>query len=149
MLSSVSSGITGTVVRRAVASVPILVGISALTFLIVDLLPGNAAQQLIGMDGTPEQVALLEAALKLDRPPLQRYWEWLSGAVRGELGTSLASRQPVTAMFRDRLPVTLELVFLALALSLLAAVPFALWTALRPGALADRVSAALSMFSLS
>jgi len=149
MLRSFNSGITGTVLRRALACVPILIGISALTFLIVDLLPGNAAQQLIGIDGTPEQVARLEAELKLDRPLWQRYWEWLSGAVRGDLGTSLASRQPVTALFRDRLPVTLELVFLALVLSLAAAVPFALWTALRPGALADRVAAALSMLGLS
>jgi peptide/nickel transport system permease protein len=149
MLSNVSSRSAGVVVKRAFACVPVLLGVSALTFLIVDLLPGNAAQQLIGIDGTPEQVALLESELKLDRPTWRRYWEWLSGAVGGDLGNSLASKQPVAAIFRERIPVTLELVFVALVLSLGVAVPFALWTTLRPGGFADRVSAALSMVSLS
>src|SRR5262245_21398602 len=101
MLNGVNSGITAIVLRRAFACIPIVLGISVLTFSIVDLLPGNAAQQLIGIDGTPEQVAQLEAELKLDRPAWQRYSEWLSAGVRGDFGTSLASRQPVTAMVLD------------------------------------------------
>jgi peptide/nickel transport system permease protein len=129
--------------------VPVLWGVSALTFVVMSVLPGNAAQQLLGVQATPAQVHQLELELGLDKPPWVRYASWLGGVLTGNLGRSLASGQPVTAVIGERLPVTLELVLYALVISVAVAVPVALLAARRPGGLADRLSMGISMAGLS
>lgn len=131
--------------RRLLAIVPIALGISLFAFVMLDRLPGNAAQQLLGADATPQQVALLESQLKLDRPAWQRYGDWLTGVLRGDLGKSLASGQPVTQLLAERLPVTIELVAFALIVAVGCAIPVALLAARQPNGLADRLCAVLTM----
>ena len=135
--------------RRLVTAIPVLWGVTALTFVVLNVLPGNAARQLLGAEATPEQVEQLTAELGLDKPLLTRYWDWLVGVLTGDLGRSLASGQPVTEIFGERLPVTLELAFYALGVSLVLTIPVALLATRRPGGLADRVSMAVSMAGLS
>jgi len=135
--------------RRLATTFPVLWGVTALTFAVMNLLPGNAAQQLLGAEATPEQVQQLTAELNLDEPFVTRYWDWLTGVVTGDLGRSLASGQPVTTIFGERLPVTLELAVYALGVSLALTVPVALLATRRPGGVADRVSMAASMAGLS
>lgn len=136
-------------VRRLVIAIPVLWGVTALTFAVISVLPGNAAQQLLGAQATPQQVHQLEQQLGLQKPPLQRYGEWLGGVVTGNLGKSIANGQPVTTIIGQRLPVTLELVLFAIGVSLVLTVPVALLAAHRPGGLADRFSMAVSMLGLS
>src|ERR687897_66327 len=69
--------------KRLLMVVPIILGVSILTFWVLDLIPGNAAQQLLGAEATPEQIRALEADLGLDRPAVLRYLDWLGGAVTG------------------------------------------------------------------
>jgi peptide/nickel transport system permease protein len=135
--------------RRLLIAVPVLWGVSALTFVVMSVLPGNAAQQLLGAQATPAQVHQLELQLGLDKPAWLRYGDWLGGVVTGNLGKSIASGEPVTAIIGERLPVTLELVLYALLVSVALAVPVALLAARRPGGLADRVSMGISMAGLS
>ena len=135
--------------RRLLIAVPVLWGVSALTFVVMSVLPGNAAQQLLGAQATPAQVHQLELQLGLDKPAWLRYGDWLGGVVTGNLGKSIASGQSVTAIIGLRLPVTLELVVYALVVSLALAVPVALLAAHRPGGLADRLSMGISMAGLS
>jgi peptide/nickel transport system permease protein len=135
--------------RRLVTAIPVLWGVTALTFAVMNVLPGNAARQLLGAEATPEQVQQLTVQLGLDKPLLTRYWDWLTGVLTGDLGRSLASGQPVTAIFAERLPVTLELAFYALGISLVLTMPVALLATRRPGGLADRLSMAASMVGLS
>jgi peptide/nickel transport system permease protein len=135
--------------RRTATAVPVLWGVTAMTFAVMNLLPGNAARQLLGAEATPEQVQQLTDELGLDKPLLARYWDWLTGVLTGDLGRSLASGQPVTDIFGERLPVTLELAVYALAISLALAVPVALLATRRPGGVADRLSMAASMAGLS
>lgn len=135
--------------RRLVIAVPVLWGVTALTFAVISVLPGNAAQQLLGAQATPQQVHQLEIQLGLQKPPVQRYGEWLGGVVTGNLGRSIANGQPVTTIIGQRLPVTLELVLFAIGVSLALTVPVALLAARRPGGLADRFSMAVSMLGLS
>jgi peptide/nickel transport system permease protein len=137
------------VARRLLIAVPVLWGVSALTFIVMSVLPGNAAQQLLGVQATPAQVHQLELQLGLDKPAWERYGDWLGGVVTGNLGRSLASGEPVTAIIGERLPVTLELVVYALFVSVALAVPVALLAARRPGGVADRVSMGISMAGLS
>jgi len=135
--------------RRLLIAVPVLWGVSALTFVVMSVLPGNAAQQILGVQATPEQVHRLELELGLDKPAWLRYWNWIAGILTGNLGKSLASGQPVTAIIGQRLPVTVELVIYALVISVALAVPVALLAAHRPGGLADRLSMGVSMAGLS
>jgi peptide/nickel transport system permease protein len=127
----------------------VLIGISLLTFGVFTLLPGSAAQQLLGADATANSIFRLEAELNIDRPAWKQYLDWLHGAATGDLGRSLASRQRVSHLLAARLPVTIELVLCALVLALGAAVPMALLAAHTPGGVVDRVGAAISMGALS
>jgi peptide/nickel transport system permease protein len=135
--------------KRLLMTVPIILGVSVLTFWVLDLIPGNAAQQLLGVEATPEQVRALEIQLGLDRPAPLRYLDWLAAALRGDLGTSLVSSQSVTGLIGERMAVTAELVGLAFAVSLGLAVPVALLAAYRPNRLFDRVSMLVSITGLS
>jgi peptide/nickel transport system permease protein len=137
------------VVSRLLAGIPVLFGVSLLTFVIVNVMPGSAAQQLIGMEATPEQVARLEAQLNLDRPAWERYLHWLADALRGDLGRSIASDQPVSGLIIERLPVTLELLAYAFVLAVGCAVLLALLAARKPGGPADGLSAVLGVAGLS
>jgi peptide/nickel transport system permease protein len=137
------------VAHRLLITIPVFLGVTLLTFTILDLLPGNAATQLLGIEATPEQVAQLEEELNLNQPAPQRYGAWLGDVVRGDLGKSLASRQPVAALLAERVPVTLELVVYAFVLSLGVAVPAALAAARLPNRFVDRVTLVLSMVGLS
>jgi peptide/nickel transport system permease protein len=135
--------------RRLLMVVPIILGVSILTFWVLDLIPGNAAQQLLGPEATPAQIQALELELGLDRPAVLRYLDWLGGAVTGDLGTSLVNSQSVTGLIAERMAVTAEVVALAFIVSLGLAVPVALLAAHRPNRLFDRVSMLVSITGLS
>jgi peptide/nickel transport system permease protein len=135
--------------RRLLTAVPILLGVSVLSFWVLALIPGNAAQQLLGAEATPEQVAALEQRLGLDEPAVSRYLNWLGGALTGDLGTSLTSNQPATDLLWSHLAVTGELVLLAFAISLGLAIPVALLAAYRPNGFFDRLSMIVSIGGLS
>jgi len=88
--------VTRVILRRVGAGVLILWLASALVFTATQLLPGDAAQSLLGRYATPESVAALRAQMHLDEPPPLQYWHWLGGLVTGRWGTSLVSQQPVS-----------------------------------------------------
>jgi peptide/nickel transport system permease protein len=135
--------------RRLLAAIPVLWGVTLLTFIVVQALPGSAAQQLLGPNATPEQVQQLEAQLGTDRSMIVRYLDWLGGVLTGDLGSSLSDGRAVTEVIGSALGVTAELVLLALVVSLALTVPIALLAARRPGGVVDRISMAVSMVGLS
>jgi peptide/nickel transport system permease protein len=135
--------------RRLLAAIPVLWGVTFLTFLVMNLLPGDAAQQLLGANATPAEVHALELKLHLNEPFWVRYWHWFTGALQGHLGSSLTSGQSVTSILGQRLPVTFELVVYTFLISTVLAVPVAVLAARKPGSLADRLSMIVSMAGLS
>ncbi len=135
--------------RRLLIAIPVLWGVTFLTFLVINHLPGNAAQELLGINATPQQVHQLSVQLGLEKPLLTRYGEWLHGLVTGNLGHSLASGQSVNSILGADLPVTFELIAFALLIALAFAVPIALLSARRPGGMFDRVAMVFSMAGLS
>jgi peptide/nickel transport system permease protein len=137
------------ILRRVAAAIPVLWGVTLLTFLVVEALPGSAAQQLLGAGANPQDVAQLEAELGTDRPMVVRYLDWLGGLVTGDLGRSLSDERAVTAVIGSRFGVTFELIVLALVISLAFTVPVALLAARKPGGLIDRISVTVSMAGLS
>jgi peptide/nickel transport system permease protein len=135
--------------RRILVAIPVLWGVTFLTFVVINHLPGNAAQQLLGINATKVEVHQLSAKLGLDKPLLTRYGDWLHGLVTGSLGHSLASGQSVTSILGSDLPITFELIAFAFIISLGLAVPIALLAARRPYGIFDRLSMVLSMAGLS
>src|SRR5690348_5395384 len=135
--------------RRLLAAIPVLWGVTFLTYVVMNLLPGDAAQELLGANATPAQVHQLEIQLHLNEPFWVRYGGWLGGLLHGNLGTSLASRENVTTLLGQRLPVTAELLIYAFAGSIVFAVGLAVLAARKPNGIADRISMVVSMTGLS
>lgn len=102
---------------------------SAVVFAVLDLLPGNVAQVMLGESATPEAVAALERKLGLDRPAPQRYLHWLASLARLDLGTSHAYDTPIAELVAERLVVTLPLALLAMALTVVLALAAGVYAA--------------------
>src|ERR1700748_3977648 len=101
-----SARLTG---RRLLAVIPVLWGVTFLTYVVMNLLPGDTAQVLLGANATPAQVHQLEVRLHLNEPFWARYGGWLGGGVHGNLGTALASGQKLNQILRPRVPVAGQL----------------------------------------
>ena len=97
------------IARRIGAGILTLLIVSAVVFFITSLLPGDAAQMILGQNATPETVAALRQQLGLDQPLLVRYLHWLTGMVQGDFGISFASHLPVSQLVAQRIPATFEL----------------------------------------
>jgi peptide/nickel transport system permease protein len=119
--------------------------VSLAVFLMMNLLPGNAAQVQLGTMGTPVEEEALTRRLGLREPLLERYLHWLAGLPLGRLGLSLSNGQPVSGIVGQRLPVSLELVVLTILVAIALTIPMALLSALRPGGVIDRVAMVAGM----
>lgn len=149
-LAYVTRSPTGRLIARRLGSaIPVLWGVTLLTFVVMNSLPGDAAQELLGANATPAEVHQLAVKLGLDRSFLTRYGDWLHGVLTGHLGSSLSSGQSVGSIIGQDMPVTLELIAYAFVISLAFAVPIALLAARRPGGVFDRLTMILSMAGLS
>lgn len=136
------------IVRRCVMAVPLLFVVSALTFILVSLTPGNAAQAILGTNATPGEYAALNRALGLNLPLYEQYWNWLRHALTGDLGQSIFTHQPVTQAISQRLPVTLSLLAGTLLVSVVAGIGIGVFSAVRGGA-AGRGADALALIGFS
>ncbi len=119
------------VARRLLQALPVLLGVSLLVFLGMHLIPGDVAQLLLGEKGTAEQLQRLRHQLGLDQPIYVQYLRFLAGALRGDFGDSIRTRQPVIWEIGQALPVTIELSLAALAFSVVAGLLIGVVTARR------------------
>src|SRR5471032_868226 len=140
----------GFVARRLLYLVPVLVAVSLLTFLIASLLPGDLAYVILGDQATPEKVAALRHDMGLDQPLWWRYLSWLGHVLEGDFGRSFRTGQTVLQAVSERLPVSLELMFLAELGALAIGIPLAIACAVRSGSAFDRfmTGTAFSMLSV-
>jgi peptide/nickel transport system permease protein len=135
--------------RRLASIVPTLVLVSMLIFGLQQLLPGDPATILAGEDQDPSVVAYLRARLHLDEPLPLRYAYWVGGVLHGDLGESLRTQQPVLGLVLQKLPVTLELAALAMAIALLIGIPAGIVSALQRGSVWDYAANAFALWGLS
>ena len=103
--------------KRFATLIGTLIGASAIVFLVLEILPGNAAQMLMGPDAAPDAVAALATKLGLDQPAWTRYWHWIGGMLTGNLGDSYAYSSPVMDLILERLALTLPLAVMAMLLT--------------------------------
>jgi peptide/nickel transport system permease protein len=126
------------IVSRLLSMIVTLAVISVIAFGLILLVPGDPARTILGENATNEQVAELREQLGFDEPFYRQYVDWAQGAIRGDLGTSVVTRIPVTSQLADRLEVTLSICTAALLLAVTFGVPIGILAALRRGRLADR-----------
>jgi peptide/nickel transport system permease protein len=134
--------------RRLLAAIPVLIGVTFLTFLVMSALPNDTAQAVLGLHASPSAVAALNHTLGLDQPFWQRYWHWLTNVLQGNFGTTIEGTS-VNHELAIHVPTTLALVLYALVVSVLLAVIVATLAARRPNGIADRLSLVVSMLGLS
>lgn len=129
--------------KKLVGLVATLLAVSFLTFILTSLLPGNPAVALLGQSGsTPQAIKAVTAELGLNHPLVVRYWIWLGHLLRGNLGFSYSSGASVSSLIASHLPVTAEIIVLAMLMSLVLAIPIGILTAHRAGGATDQVTAA-------
>jgi peptide/nickel transport system permease protein len=126
------------ILKRIALGILTLLLVSALIFAGTQLLPGDVAQAILGQNATPQSLAALRQDLGLDLPAWQRYVNWLSGFLTGDLGMSLANRQPVADLLWPRFGNTMALAAYAALVSVPIAVLLGLAAAVRRGSLFDR-----------
>lgn len=122
-------------IRRLLIAIPLLFFVSAISFVLVSLTPGDAARQILGTQASPQAYQTLRRELGLNLPLYEQYWHWLKNALHGDLGTSIITGQSVTAAINARLPVTLSLIIGAILISVLVGLPLGLISAIRGGVL--------------
>jgi peptide/nickel transport system permease protein len=136
------------VIRRLLQSVVVLVVLALVVFALARV-TGNPADLLLPEDATIEDREHLLHALGLDQPVHVQLRVFLTGALRGDLGTSIRYRQPAVDVFFERLPNTLTLVPLALATAVIVAIPLGLLAAVHRGTIIDRISGTLAVLGIA
>jgi len=137
------------IIRRLLLIIPIMLGVSFLTYATFRLIPGDAAILICTFNCTPDTVRDIRHDLGLDRPFYEQYGDWLGNAFTGDLGESFFTKLPVTTELGRRLPVTAELMVMALLLSLVLGIPPGVLSAIRPSTVWDWIARFSSVLWLS
>jgi peptide/nickel transport system permease protein len=137
------------VVRRIAQIIPTLVLVSMLIFGLQQLLPGDPAVVLAGEERDPNVVAYLHKKLHLDEPVPMRYLYWIDGVLHGDLGESLRLQKPVLALILEKLPVTIELAFIAILIALAIGIPAGIVSAVRRNSVWDYAANVVALWGLS
>ncbi len=137
-------------IKRILHSVPTLIGVSLVAFLLIRLVPGDPVLLLLGERGGSEEAVLeMRQNLGLDRPLWQQYLNFVGNAVTGDLGESIISKRSVWSEFLDRFPATIELSVLALFWSALLGIPLGVLAAVRRGKFLDHLVMSVSLIGYS
>lgn len=137
------------IVRRLLVMVPVLLGVSLLITSLIYLAPGDPARAALGQEADAEAVQELRTEMGLDEPMYVRYFDWASGVVQGDFGTSIVTGQPVEVMILERLPATLELSIVAMLITFAIALPLGVVSAVRQYSWMDTGSMVFAIFWLS
>jgi peptide/nickel transport system permease protein len=137
------------VIRRIGGGVLVLWLVSLLTFALIQLLPGDAAQAIAGENATQADVDRIRHELGFDLPVIEQYFRWFTQVVTGDFGTSLYSGRPVTEMISEAAPATLSLTALAIVVAVLVGVTAGMAAAVRQGGWLDRTITSLATFGIA
>ncbi len=137
------------ILRRVLLIIPVLVGLSLVTFTVARLVPGDPVKLAAGPRASPEEIQRLREEFGLDKPLAIQYLEYMRGVLRGDLGRSLMNGHPVTADLRRYFPATLELVLVSMAIAVLLGIPGAVIAAVYRDRWPDQLSRVLALSSIS
>lgn len=128
------------IARRLISLVPLLIGISLITFILMHLLPQNPVMLRLGINATPEAINQLTREMGLDQPLWKQYVDYFLAALRGDLGISWRTSNPVTYDLISRFPATLTLITISMIVSLFIAIPAGIAVALKPKGILEKGS---------
>lgn len=132
-------------IRRLLAIIPILIGISFIVFAMMNIIPGDPGTLMLGDKATQAQKDMLNEQLGYNRPFAERYWQFLTDAVQGDLGDSYRTRQPVMDEIMVRFPKTLRLAVLSLLTAMLIGIPLGILSAVRQYSKIDVISTTMAL----
>lgn len=136
-------------VTRLVGTVPVLVGVCVMTFLLVHLVPGDPVDLLLGDQATQQDKDNLRHDLGLDKPLDRQFVDYCKGVLTGNLGISLQSREPVSDVIAARFPATLELTVASMLMALLWGLPWGAWAGAKPQSKSDKTSLFAGLIAMS
>jgi len=117
------------VLRRLLQSIPVLFFSTFVVFMVIHLIPGDAAAVLAGPNATPEALAAIRQDMGLDQPLVVQYVVWVSHLLQGDLGKSTLSGQPIVKLLQARAPATIQLTVAAMVMSIAIAIPLGIMSA--------------------
>jgi len=127
------------VIRRVLATVPVMLVVSVIVFLLIHLAPGDPVLLIVGDFATPEQIAQTRAALGLDQPLWHQFVVWVGNVVRGDFGVSLFNQMPVSQLLGQRIGATLSIAFFTILVAVMLSIPLGVLAAYRAGSWIDRL----------
>ena len=139
----------GYVVRRIFLLIPVLLGITVITFAISHLIPGNPAALALGPHAHKEQIIAYRHELGLDKPVYVQYWIYLKGLLHGDFGQSLTTHRPVGEDLKEYFPATFELTLVAMIITVILGIPLGITSAARRNRWQDHVSRIFSLTGVS
>jgi peptide/nickel transport system permease protein len=137
------------IIRRILATVPVLAIVALVVFSILHLAPGDPASVIAGDQATPEQIEAIRFKLGLDRPFHEQFIVWIGNALRGDFGVSIFSNRPVALLFAQRLEPTIALAVLTTIVSIVFAIPMGVLAAWRAGSGIDRGVMSIAVLGFS
>ena len=137
------------VFRRLLSFVLTLLATSVIVFAVLELLPGNAAQVILGETATPESLAAMEDKLGLNQPAITRYFSWMGGMLQGQTGLSISYDTPTAQLMAERLQVTLPLAVMAMGLTVALALALGIYAASQQNKTGDVGVMTLSQLGLA
>ncbi len=137
------------VVKRLLALIPVIIGVTMLVFFILKSAPGDPVRLILGEQATPEQVAELTEQMGLDQPLLVQYVKYMIGLVQGDLGIAYSTRRPVADEVFSRFPYTLKLSLVATVVSIALAIPLGIIAAVKQNTVIDNVSMFVALIGIS
>jgi len=137
-------------IKRILLMIPVIIGVSFLIYFIMDLAPGDIVSVTHGETSlTEEQMEELRASYGLNQSVFVRYFNYMEGFVRGDLGTSFITGKPVLESFLQKLPATIKLAVASMFVSLLISIPLGIYSAVRHGSVQDNVAMVFALLGLS
>lgn len=136
-------------VRRLIGTIPVLLLISLLVFLLIQAAPGDPTLMLLGEDATTADIAEAQQRWGLDRPIYIQYLKFLNSAATGNLGKSFRFGLPVIEVIKERLPATIELAMLSIIIGILLAIPLGVWAGAKPNSWIDNLGTTFGLFGIS
>ena len=137
------------IIRRVLATIPVMAVVALFVFSLLYLAPGDPAAVIAGDQATPDDVERIRASLGLDRPYLVRFGAWVWDILHGDLGTSIFTNLPVSHMIQQRIEPTLSLMIVTLILAVTIAVPMGVVAAWKQGTTIDRLVMAFAVLGFS
>ena len=135
--------------RRVLIAIPTIILISIFVFGMQKLLPGDPVLAMAGEERDPEVLAYLREKYRLNDPVIVQYFNWIGNALRGDLGISLRTNQPVTELIGEKLPVTIQLAVMALIIAMVIGIPAGVMSAYKKGTWIDWVANTVALSGLS